>query len=336
MDALSAVPSVGGWMAGLFKKKEEPKQSEEAAAPLALREVPGALVASAPVVSAPLSDEPLASEPPVSEHPFSEHSNGEHDHFAEVAGVAPENAPVNANEAPVPFFHPSPRPNSFSSEPANDSWFAPAPAAFDASPQAAPEVADAPVNLTPDLMPQPESADASHKDPYLVEHAAVRVTPEALLETEATDIPASVSLRDPYLDESPGVHVTPEPLLDAEDPQPEAQVSSRMEEIAAAHSMLAPAPEYPAPSYPLGEQGAEPQDELHEDLHHDLHGDVNAASNGDLHEEPPAPRRILRGRIQRAHPHRSSAQPRGARGYSVPHAAAGFSSRRARRSGSKR
>jgi len=233
MDALSAEPSGREWMASLLQKQEEPKKFEEAAGTLALQEAPLALVTGTRTEDdvekpAPRADALI--------FPSSQSSNG--------------------------------RDTFFVNEPANESWFAPVPAAFDAplsptpdwiarpadanmaaSNQHAELVEPAGVRVTPEALLEADETDfaasGSQRAPGLVESAGVRVTPEPLLEADETDVAASVSKRDPYLVEPPAVHVTPEPLLDLEESQVVTQVDSHMEELAPTHSLVVPEPVEP-------------------------------------------------------------------------------------------
>jgi CheY-like chemotaxis protein len=225
MDALSAEPSRGGWMSDLTQSHEQAEVFQQAAAPLALRELPGALVAAPPQVS---------EEAPVEQAP------------------SPQSQPANGKSS------------FFADDPANDSWFAPAPAAFDPSREAvAPAVApahpedydlaeSAAVPSNPDRVMEAEAwrlpSSVSQRDPNLIEQTAVRVTPEPLLQADESEIPSWVTKRDPELIEQTAVRVTREPLLDAEDSPSAAgseshggwHVDSQFEEAFSAPSFAVP------------------------------------------------------------------------------------------------
>jgi hypothetical protein len=267
MDALSGESTSREWMAGLSQKQEEPKKFEEAARALALQEMPLALVAGT--------------------------------HTADEAGKLEPRADAQTFSVSQPS---NGRDTFFASEPANESWFAPAPAAFDAPVSPAPDwlarpadantetshkypdlVEPAGVRVTPEPLLEANDTDVatsiSQRAPGLVESAGVRVTPEPLLEADETDV-AAVSQRDPYLVEPPAVHVTPEPLLDLEESPVVTRIDSLREELAPTHSLVVPEPAFaaPEPAETVVESAAAAQLD-------EPHAEIPAASSGSSIEE---------------------------------------------------
>jgi CheY-like chemotaxis protein len=198
MDALAGGPSsILGGWVDALKKKQEPAKEE------ALEQPSSAHEAAPPASVAEELASPLVSADVVeSAGPALESSPGPQAPFAVSAGEAAsfDEEPSSEDETQV------------------EAWPA-EPLHFDAP--SAPHV-EAYANRAPGLID---------------ESAAVRVTPEPLLDAQDSGDGAQV-LRDPGLIEPQAVHVRPEPLLEADEPPAQPAAPVRPEELAPVYSFF--------------------------------------------------------------------------------------------------